>query len=383
MTTINFISGRKIHCDEVSIDGIKRIVRDQEGIPLSEQVIEPCWDTFNMGDRGSTCRGNRGRQNICVSMRSRGGRFRGHCRDHADLLQQAKEHESIPEHIKTCCRNGHASFDFLLYNSGRGGTRTKSCQKRYNCRELNLPSGNLFDNFKLRNDACGHLKREFCNHGNHLELYGKSYCKFCMAHDSGCLDSKKIELCKRNKNINNGYYRECLCINKGPISALENKLVEYNGSNYACWSNECRNSTTQTLPRSDRFIPQLWWSSISACRTPSLCIMEFNDVDVEQYGGVVNFDQNCAGGTTTVGDVPSITLPTRTPSSTISTPTTSSTPLSTDSRPSLEEVEATEETTEETTKIENQIPHSILVVLLFSVFFIFVLIIKKRGTNQS
>lgn len=68
MTTVHFISGKQIHCDAVKIDDIKELVRDQEGIPIEEQVIQPCWG------RGGGGRG-RGTSNMCVSMRTMGGRF--------------------------------------------------------------------------------------------------------------------------------------------------------------------------------------------------------------------------------------------------------------------------------------------------------------------
>jgi hypothetical protein len=42
--------------------------------------------------------------------------------------------------------------------------------------------------------------------------------------------------------------------------------------------------------------------------------MNFNDVDVKQYGGVVRFHQNCGGGAITTGNVKS---PTNTPDSTL------------------------------------------------------------------
>lgn len=148
MTTVHFVSGKQIHCDAVEIDDIKELVRDQEGIPLEEQVIQPCWG------RGGGGRG-RGTSNMCVSMRTMGGRRAAH-------------------------------------------------------------------------------------------------------------------------------YEECKCINTQATSDLERRLVEYNGENLACWSKECRNSRMQTLPRNDRFIPSLWWSSIAACRTPSLCIMEFNTVALRE-----------------------------------------------------------------------------------------------------
>lgn len=60
MTTVHFVSGKQIHCDALEIDDIKELVRDQEGIPLEEQVIQPCWG------RGGGGRGRR-HESVCDS----------------------------------------------------------------------------------------------------------------------------------------------------------------------------------------------------------------------------------------------------------------------------------------------------------------------------
>ena len=233
MTIINFISGRQIHSDTLEINDIKEFIRDQEGIPIKEQIIQPCWG------RGG---GGRGRGTMCVSMRTMGGGRRGgDCSNHAEQLEEAKNHSSKDSNRKRCCEGGNPSFTFNL----KGTSPRKDCTKTFTCSDLGLPSGNKLFNFMFRREECRHLNRDFCNHENNLQIWGKSekHCKFCMAHDSGCSDSKKFELCAKNKDIGSPYYEECKCINNGPKSDLERKMVEYNGENYACWSNECRSSS--------------------------------------------------------------------------------------------------------------------------------------------
>ena len=368
MTTVHFVSGKQIHYDAVEINDIKELVRDQEGIPLEEQVIQPCWG------RGGGGRG-RGTSNMCVSMRTmggrRGGRRGGNCNNHAELLSRAKSHYSRGSNIRTCCNGGNPTIKF----TGLTGSKpSKRCDKTYKCSDLGLPSGSKFDNFKR--GGCGHLKLEFCNHGNHLQIYGKNHCKFCMAHNSGCSDAKKFEVCAANKNRGSAHYEECKCINtivNKDLTDLEKKLVEYNGENLACWSKECRNPSMQTLPRDDRFIPSLWWSSIAACRTPSLCIMEFNDVDVQQYGGMVNFHQNCGGGATSSGNIK--TPPAQTTSTTLQTPEAESPPIPvTDSRTLLPDIDQTE--------IDSTIPYSVIIFGLFGFLFIFLVILKKKRKQK-
>lgn len=352
MTTVHLLSGKQIHCDAMEIDDIKELVRDQEGIPLEEQVIKPCWDRG--GGRG------RGTSNMCVSMRTMGGRrkFQGgrprQCYNHAELLNIAKSHYSMDSHLRTCCDDGNANIKFTNLTESK-------CDKTYRCNVLGLPSGSKFQNFK--EGRCDHLKLEFCNHDNHLQLHGKDLCKFCMAHNSGCSDSKKFELCAANKNKGSAYYEECKCINTQAISDLERKHVEYNGDNLACWSNECRYSRMQTLPRTDRFIPSLWWSSISACRTPSLCIMEFNDIDVQQYGGVVNFHQNCAGGETSTGDI--------------------KTPGGNDLRTLHPGGDISVNEGIDQTEVDSNIPYSSIIFGLFGFLFIYLVILKKKQSKKE
>jgi hypothetical protein len=364
MTTVHFVSGKQIHCDVVEIDDIKELVYDQEGIPLEEQIIQPCWG------RGGSGRG-RGTSNMCVSMRTMGGRQRGvgNCNNHSDLLGQAKTKGS---NIGKCCNGGNPSINFTNLT----GTRpNKKCAKTYNCKELGLPSGSKFDNFKQ--GGCDHLKLEFCNHGNHLQIYGKNHCKFCMAHNSGCSDAKKFEVCAANTNKGSAYYEECKCINTKADTDLEKKLVEYNGENLACWSKECRNPSMQTILQNNRFIPSLWWSSIAACRTPSLCIMEFNDVDIQQYGGVVNFHQSCGGGATSSGNIktPPTAPPAQNTSTTLQTLGAESPSIPvTDSRTLLPDIDQTE--------IGSTIPYSVIIFGLFGFLFIF-LVIQKRNMRRK
>ena len=306
-----------------------------------------------------------------------GGRI-GNCNNHSKLLEQAKKHYTKSLNVRTCCNGGNPSIKF----TNLIGTRpNKRCNKTYNCKELGLPSESKFDNFKQ--GGCHHLKLEFCNHGNHLQIYGKNHCKFCMAHNSGCSDAKKFEVCKANNKRNTAHYEACKCINTQAASDLERKLVEYNGENLACWSRECRDSRMQTLPRNDRFIPSLWWSSIAACRTPSLCIMEFNDVDVQQYGGMVNFHQNCGGGATSTGDIktPPISPPAQNAPPAQNTSTTLQTPEAeshsipdTDSRTLLPDIDQTE--------IDSTIPYSVIIVCLFGFLFIFLIILKKKRRRK-
>ena len=380
MTTVHFISGKKMHCDFTDVNDIKEFVLDQEGIPLEEQIIQPCWGKGGGGRR-------RGTSNMCVSMRTMGGRGAyGNCDNHADLLDQAKSHSSRVLNMITCCNGGNPTISFTKLGSSK---KFPKCDKTYKCSELGLPSGSKFDNFKR--GGCGHLKLEFCNYGNHLQIYGNkgNHCEFCMAHNSGCSDAKKMEVCSRNKNRGQAHYEACKCINTQATSDLERKLVEYNGENLACWSSECRDSNMKTVPRNDRFIPQLWWASISACRTPSLCIMEFNDVDVQQYGGIVNFHQNCGGGATSTGDIRTTPTPNTSPNTsttiTLATPNTSTTLATpeaespsipvTDSRTLLQDVEQTE--------IDSAIPYFVIVVGLFVFFLILIIILKKKRKAKS
>lgn len=352
MTTINFISGKQIHCDKLEIDDIKELVRDEEGIPIEEQRLQPCWG--REGGRG------KGISNMCISMRTVGGKLgRNFCNNHADHLEQAKSHYSNPMNIIKCCKGGNPSFKFQL-NATRPGL---SCEKTYKCNDLGLPSGDWLDNFLKRNDQCGHLKVEFCNNGINLEKYGKDHCKFCMAHDSGCSESKIMELCHKNNNKGDTFYEECKCINTTPKSDLEKKLVEYNGENLACWSNECRNTKNQTQPRDDRFIPSLWWNNISACRTPSLCIMNFDGVDVEQYGGIINFHQDCGNGEITSGD-PNINTPSR------ATDT-----RETDTRETINDIDKTE--------IDFTVPNFVSIIILFVFAFVFIVILKKKHSKRK
>jgi len=82
MTTVHFISGKQIHCEAIELDDIKELVRDQEGIPIEEQVIQPCWG-------GSRDRGT----NMCISMRTRGGKHEGHD-TRRELLKQVQSSSS-------------------------------------------------------------------------------------------------------------------------------------------------------------------------------------------------------------------------------------------------------------------------------------------------
>jgi len=225
-----------------------------------------------------------------------------YCDNHEDsLFSQAKNDHTIRDgrHVKSCCDNGshNITFDSLRGNKG------KWCIRSYSCAKVGLPSGSPEQ--RIRSGKCDHLKVGFCNNLNNLKHHWNGICKFCMNPNSGCSDRTVKDFCRRNGNP------VCRCVNTKATTDLERKLVEYNGENLACWSNECRRGTQ---PRSDRFVPSGWWKSIGACRTPSLCIMNFNDVDVKQYGGVVRFHQNCGGGAITTGNVKS---PTNTPDSTL------------------------------------------------------------------
>ena len=225
-----------------------------------------------------------------MGRRKNKGKNQSACDNHeASLFAQAKGHHSLPTHVKHCCdTSNNVTFTSLRGNKG------KWCTRSYSCAQLGLPSGSPEQ--RIGSGKCDHLKVGFCNNLNNLKNHWNGICKFCMNPNSGCSDRTVKDFCRRNGNP------VCRCINTKATTDLERKLVEYNGENLACWSNECRRGTQ---PRSDRFVPSGWWKSISACRTPSLCIMNFNDVDVQQYGGVVKFHQNCGGGATTTGDVKS------------------------------------------------------------------------------
>ena len=246
------------------------------------------------------------------------GRRDGNCNNEADLLAQARRHWAKDHHTRPCCDSNAA----ITFKDGTGltGTKNKNCTKTYSCADLGLPSGSTEE--RIRSGKCDHLKVGFCNNLNNFKDHWDGICKFCMNPNSGCSDRTVKDFCRHNSNP------ICRCVNTKATTDLEKKLVEYNGENLACWSNECRRGTQ---PRSDRFVPSGWWKSIGACRTPSLCIMNFNDVDVKQYGGVVKFHQNCGGGATTTGNVNS---PTNTPDSTLPTQTISELRADTESQTS-------------------------------------------------
>ena len=118
--------------------------------------------------------------------------------------------------------------------------------------------------------------------------------------------------------------------------------------------------------------------------------MEFNDVDVQQYGGIVNFHQNCGGGSSTSGN---INTPPKTPTSntsatptslattTLATPTLANPTLATPTlatpgpeSPSIPVTDARTLVSDiDKTEIDSTIPYSIIVVGLFVFFFIFII----------
>tara|TARA_B100001094_G_C17730407_1_gene576303 strand:+ start:241 stop:615 length:375 start_codon:yes stop_codon:yes gene_type:complete len=110
--------------------------------------------------------------------------------------------------------------------------------------------------------------------------------------------------------------------------------------------------------------------------------MEFNDVDVQQYGGIVNFHQNCGGGATSSGDIKTPPIaPIAPPAQNPNKPTTLQTPEAespsipvTDSRTLLPDIDNTE--------IDSTIPYSVIIVGLFGMLFIFLVSLKMKQKRK-
>ena len=120
--------------------------------------------------------------------------------------------------------------------------------------------------------------------------------------------------------------------------------------------------------------------------------MNFNDVDVKQYGGVVRFHQNCGGGAITTGNVKS---PTNTPDSTLPMQTISELRADTELQASkmkndlealkkqIDEMSVERDATERDATDASGVEIPIRVIVGVFCFFLMIIVISRRRRRRK